>query len=309
MAVAPLHVPVMPREAAASLLAHEGGWFVDCTLGMGGHSATILGASPDARVLGVDRDPDAVSLARAALGPFGDRFRSVRSDFKDVGAWEHELPESPRGILIDLGLSTYQLKAGRGFSFRDEGALDMRMDPGSGTSAASFLARVGEEELVMVLRSFGEERQARRIARVILKAREEAPIADAARLAAIVEGTVPAFKRGPIHPATRTFQALRILVNRELEGLGAFLEKAVLMLPKGGRIVVLAYHSLEDRIVKETFRTLARGCICPPRLPACACGRAPSLRLVSKKAMRPSPAEVAANPSSRSARMRVAERL
>ncbi len=299
----------MVREVVDTLRVDPGGWFVDCTLGMGGHSRAMLEASPSVNVLGIDRDSEALERASAALAGFGPRFRSVHANFKDVAAWRSVLPEAPAGLLADLGLSGYQLRAGRGFSFRDEASLDMRMDPEEGESVAEFIAAAGEDDLAGVLRTFGEEPFAKRIARAVVSAREQAPIRDAATLAGIVEKAVPRKFHGRIHPATRTFQALRIHVNRELENLRGFLEEAVDALQTGGRIVVLAYHSLEDRIVKETFRDLARGCICPPRMPVCGCGRTKTLRLVTRGAQRPGPDEVAANPASRSARMRAGEKL
>jgi len=304
-----LHIPVMVREVVGALQVDRGGWFVDCTLGMGGHSRAMLEACPSVNVLGVDRDSDALKRATEALGDFPRRFRGVHADFKDVAAWRPALPEAPAGILADLGLSGYQLKAGRGFSFRDQESLDMRMDPGRGESVADFIETAGEDELAGVLKAFGEEPFAKRIARAVVSARDSAPIGDAATLAAIVAKAVPRKFHGKIHPATRTFQALRIHVNRELDNLHEFLEEVVGMMQAGGRIVVLAYHSLEDRIVKETFKTLARGCICPPKLPVCGCGRTASLRLVTRGAMRPEQAEVEANPASRSARMRAGEKL
>ncbi|MGA9753439.1 MAG: 16S rRNA (cytosine(1402)-N(4))-methyltransferase RsmH [Acidobacteriota bacterium] len=309
MGTEPLHVPVMVREVVESLRVEEGGWYVDCTLGLGGHSRAVLEANPSANVLGVDRDPQALALAREALAHFGPRMRFFHANFKDVDAWRSELPEVPRGILADLGMSGLQLRSHRGFSFQDREALDMRMDPSSGPSAEEFLAGADEGELMRVLRTYGEEPHARRIARAISAARSEAPITDAARLAEVVSAAVPPHLRGKIHPATRTFQALRIHVNRELEGLGTTIERCADLLCPGGRIVILAYHSLEDRIVKETFRSLAKGCICPPRLPVCACGRKPTLKLVHRRALRPSDAEVARNPASRSGRLRAGERL
>jgi len=299
----------MVREVVASLRPEEGGWYVDCTLGMGGHSRAILEAGKGASVLGLDRDSQAVEIARRALEPFGARFRCLKADYRDVDTWAEKLPDPPMGVLVDLGLSGYQLKAGRGFSFKDDAQLDMRMDPTSGPSAEEYLRDVSEAELAQILRTYGEEKMAKRIARAIVTARETAPLSDAARLARIVEKAVPARLRGRIHPATRTFQALRIVVNREIEGLGAFLERAVDLLASGGRIAVLSYHSLEDRTVKQSFGALAKGCICPPKLPFCGCGRKPSLRLAKRGAARPSEAEVQANPSSRSAKLRVGEKL
>jgi len=275
-------------------------------VGLGGHGEALLKTSPHVRLLGVDRDGGALALARKRLLPFGDRLRTFEGDFRDVEGWSALLPEAPAGILADLGVSSYQLKAGRGFSFRDEGALDMRMDPSRGEKASELLERLSEEELAQLLREYGEEPFARPIARAVAAAKREAPIESAARLAEIVEAAVPDRARGRLHPATRTFQALRIAVNDELAGLGAFVEKAVKALRPGGRLVVLAYHSLEDRPVKETLRRLARGCVCPPRLPVCTCGRVPEVDLPHRKALRPSPGEVAVNPASRSARLRVA---
>lgn len=280
---------------------------MDCTLGMGGHSRAILLAGAGASVLGVDRDPQALEIARRALEPFGARFRYVGANFKDLDAWAGQLPCPPRGILVDLGLSGFQLKAGRGFSFKDGEALDMRMDPTTGRPVAELIRSTSEVDLARILREYGEERMARRIARAIAEARQEEPIQTARRLADVVARAVPRPKAGQIHPATRTFQALRIAVNEELEGLGIFLERAVELLERGGRIAVLAYHSLEDRIVKQTLAALAKGCICPPRLPVCACGRTPRLRLPYRHAIRPGTAEVEANPSARSARLRVGE--
>ena len=279
---------------------------MDCTLGLGGHSRAILETAPHTRVLGIDRDGAALALAQESLAPFGDRFLAVHANFKDVTTWSSLLPDAPSGILADLGMSTFQLKAGRGFSFADGEALDMRMDPTSGISAREFLNGAPEEEVARVLREYGEEPFARRIAHTIVERR---PVEDASSLARMVEHAVPDRFHGRVHPATRTFQALRIHVNRELEGLGDFVTEAFSLMAKGGRMVVLAYHSLEDRIVKQAFAALAKGCICPPKLPICACGRVPSLLLVSRKALRPAAEEVVQNNASRSARLRVGERL
>jgi 16S rRNA (cytosine1402-N4)-methyltransferase len=304
-----LHVPVMVREVLEALRVDEGGWYVDCTEGLGGHTKAILEAHPAAQVLGVDMDPHALEQSTQLMAPYGLRFQPVHSNFKNVEAWRSHLPEAPRGILVDLGLSGYQLKTSRGFSFNDSESLDMRMNPLSGHSAAEFLQGVSEEELAQIIRRYGEEPMARRIAKAVVEARDRGEIRDASALAAVVKAAIPRRFHGDIHPATRTFQAIRIHVNRELEGLSDFLERAVEEIAEGGRIAVLAYHSLEDRIVKHTFRALAKGCICPPKLPVCACGRKPRLALVGSRAQRPTPSEVAANPASRSARLRVGERL
>lgn len=299
----------MVREVMEGLGTNVEGWIVDCTLGMGGHSVALLEANPGTRVLGVDRDGDALEIARDRLSVFGKRFLSVHADFKDVEEWRGHLPEPPVGIIVDLGLSTYQLRAGRGFSFSDVASLDMRMDPGVGEPASAFIAKASEERLKEVLRKYGEETHARRIARAIVEARAEGPIESAASLSSIVADAVPKRPGRRIHPATRTFQALRIYVNRELEGLGTFIRKAVETLDPRGRLAVLAYHSLEDRIVKRTFRELCIGCTCPPELPVCVCGKKPSLRLVFRGAGKPSLNEIERNPASRSARLRVGEKL
>ena len=299
----------MVREVLVDLRADGGGWFVDCTEGLGGHSRAILEASARTRVLGLDRDARALERAKENLRPFGGRFVAVHTDYREVEAWAPRLPEPPAGILVDLGLSGFQLKTARGFSFRDDGSLDMRMDTSRGETARDFLHRADEEELARILHEFGEESAARRIARAILEARSEGRLDSAADLAAAVERAKRRRPSETIHPATKTFQAIRIHVNRELEGLAEFLESAARLLATGGRLVVLAYHSLEDRIAKHAFRALSQGCICPPKLPACVCGREPLLRLVHTRALRPSPQEVASNPASRSARLRAGERL
>jgi len=298
----------MLAEAIQALRASEGGVFVDCTLGMGGHARAILAASPSATVLGVDRDGDALAIARRNLVSFGDRVRTAHANFKDIAEWAPSLPAPPQGILVDLGMSTYQLRAGRGFSFRDEGPLDMRMDRSRGASALEFLATADEDEMARVFRQYGEEPYARPIARALARCRaEEAPVTTGRELSSLIEEMVPFHRRrGQVHPATRVFQALRIYVNGELEDLDSFLREAAGLLAPGGRLVVLAYHSLEDRIVKQTLRDLSRGCECPPRMPVCGCGRLPVLRLLSRRATKPSEDEVAANPAARSARLRAA---
>jgi len=283
---------------------------VDCTLGMGGHSLALLAGGGGVRVLGLDRDPEALERAGERLAEFGRRFRALRTDFKETGRWSAALGgERPAGILCDLGMSGYQLQAARGFSFRDTESLDMRMDPEEGSPASDLVNTETQEELAEIFRRYGEEREARRIGAAIVRAREERPILSAAELSDVVGRAVsPRRRRERLHPATRVFQALRIHVNRELEGLGKFLHEAVELLGTGGRIVVVAYHSLEDRIVKEAFRDLAGRCTCPPRLPVCACGSRRVLEPLTRKALRPSGEEVARNPSSRSARLRAGER-
>jgi 16S rRNA (cytosine1402-N4)-methyltransferase len=307
------HEPVLLRETVDLLAPRDGGTVVDATLGSGGHAEALLEAlGPDGRLLGIDRDPVALETARQRLARFGDRFTPLRGNhddlvelLRDAGAFAVD------GILFDLGLSSMQLEdAARGFSFLTDGPLDMRMDPGSPMTAASFLADCSEEELQRVLRTYGEERMARAIARALVRAREREPIERTGQLASIVERVLgPAARRFRIHPATRTFQALRIAVNGEVEGLKALIAGAVSMLRRGGRVAVISYHSLEDRAIKHSLRGLAERCTCPRDLPVCGCGRENLVRVLTRKAVRPGPEEVAGNPRSRSAKLRAAERL
>jgi 16S rRNA (cytosine1402-N4)-methyltransferase len=311
------HLPVMVEEVMTALSPRPGSFQVDGTIGGGGHALRILEAtSPDGRLLGLDADPHAIERAGQRLARFGDRlvlrninFEHLDSAARSVG-WDQV-----DGILLDLGLSSYQLaEPARGFSFRAEGPLDMRFDPTQGVPASELVATLDEDALTRLLRAYGEEPDARRIARAIVRARAEAPIGTAARLAAIVSGAVSrprhTGRRERIHPATRTFQALRIAVNAELDVLARALERAVDLLRPGGTLVVISYHSLEDRIVKRTFAAERRGCICPPEVPVCVCGRQPRLAAVGgTKPRTPSDAEVAANPRARSARLRAAMRL
>ncbi|MCI4397805.1 MAG: 16S rRNA (cytosine(1402)-N(4))-methyltransferase RsmH [Acidobacteria bacterium] len=305
-----MHVPVMLSQVIQFLQANEGGLFVDCTLGMGGHARAILESEAGSVVLGIDRDAEALEIAREGLARYGARFAAVHANFKDVAAWAPRCQGPIKGILVDLGMSTYQLRSQRGFSFKDDALLDMRMDRSRGTPASDFLARATEDQLVKVFREFGEEPFARPIAKAIVRERANAPVAMGRQLAALVEAAVPArMRRGNVHPATRVFQALRIHVNQELEGLDGFVREAAGLLESGGRIVVLAYHSLEDRLVKQALRSLAMGCTCPPKLPVCGCGRKPVLRLLTPRAVKASEDEIRANPASRSARLRAAVKV
>lgn len=308
----PVHRPVLVDEVLRHLQARAGSVLVDCTLGPGGHAERLLEAiAPDGRLVGIDRDPVAIARASERLSRFGDRFLPVRSDFREIRrVLEAFGIEEVDGICADLGVSSLQmLDPSRGFGFSSDGPLDMRMDTGAGESAADLLARIDEDELVRLLRSNGEEPRARAIGRAIVRAREEAPIRTTSQLAGIVSGAAIVRGRPRIHPATRTFMALRIAVNDELSGLDRFIEEATGCLGPGGRIAVIAFHSLEDRIVKHTLRGLAHRCTCPKGLPVCGCGRPDLVRLVTKKAVRPNTAEVSANPRSRSARLRAAERI
>ena len=304
----PRHVPVLLEEVLELLAPAEGELVVDGTLGAGGHSEAFLRAG--ARVLAFDRDPVALRLAGERLAPFGERFTAVEGDFRTLG----DVLDS-RGIaevdvfFADLGVSSMQLDdPERGFSFRADGPLDMRMS-GTGQTGADIVNSYGEQELVRVFREYGEEPMARAIARRIVRRRGNGPIATTGELARLVAEVKGRSRKPGIDPSTQIFQAIRIEVNRELEGLDTFLEGAIERLRPGGRIGVVAFHSLEDRVVKHTLRKISEGCRCAPGLPVCVCGRRRVLEILTKRPVRPSAAEAAANPRSRSARFRVARRV
>ena len=310
-----LHVPVMPDEVVDAMAPRAGTRHVDATLGGGGHAERILEAShPDGRLLGLDADGAAIARVRARLGArFGDRLTLRQSNFRELASVAPEAGfDAIDGCLFDLGLSSFQLADDeRGFGIRAGGPLDMRFDTGRGVSAAELLATLDQAELTALFGRYGEEPYSGRIARAIVETRRTAPIETAEELAALVARVTPgrAPGRRRIHPATRVFQALRIAVNEELDALEQALAAAVDLLRPGGRLVVLSYHSLEDRIVKRFLQAERRGCTCPPEAPVCVCGRLPRLRLLAPKGLVPSPAEIAANPRARSARLRAAERL
>jgi 16S rRNA (cytosine1402-N4)-methyltransferase len=290
------HVPVMSAEVLEFLRPSHGGLFVDCTVGLGGHARALLEAGA-ARIIGLDRDRDALARARETLAPWTDRVELVHADYRtlDEVLDERRIPQID-GALADLGVSSLQFDAaGRGFSFQRDEPLDMRMDQSGGATAADLVARATERELADAIFQYGEERFSRRIARALVGAREEAPIDTTGRLAAIVRKAVP--RRGParIDTATRTFQALRIWVNRELDGLDRFVESAARRLRAGARLVVIAFHSLEDRIVKHTLRALHQ--------------RDGLVQVLTKKPLVPSDDEVDRNPRARSAKLRAAERM
>jgi 16S rRNA (cytosine1402-N4)-methyltransferase len=290
------HEPVMAAEVVELLAPARGGLFVDCTVGLGGHSRALLEAGAD-RVVGLDRDPKALALAREALAAFGDRVELVHADYRELDRVLDERGiERVAGTLADLGVSSMQFDAaGRGFSFRRDEPLDMRMDQSRGPSVADLLRQVDETELADVIFQFGEERASRRVARAIVGARREAPIETTGRLAAIVRRAVPHKGHQRIDPATRTFQALRIWVNRELEGLDAFFVAAARRLLANARLAVITFHSLEDRIVKHTFRAIEKA--------------DEGLRILTKRPLVPSDDEVARNPRARSAKLRAIERF
>ena len=309
------HVPVMAAEVVEALAPRAGTSHVDATLGGGGHAEHILETSrPDGRLLGLDADGAAIARVRDRLGSrFGERVTLRQANFRDLGT---VAPEAGfvrvDGCLFDLGLSSFQLAdEERGFGFRTGGRLDMRFDTRRGIAAADLLATLDRDELTALFGRYGEEPFSGRIARAIVETRRSAPIQTAEELAALVARVTPgrAPGRRRVHPATRVFQALRIAVNEELDALQDGLAAAVDLLRPGGRLVVLSYHSLEDRIVKRFLQAERRGCTCPPEAPVCICGRQPRLRLLTPKGLVPSAAEIAANPRARSARLRAAERL
>lgn len=308
------HLPVLVEEVVRMLAPGPGSLHVDATVGGGGHTERILeAASPDGRVLGLDADPAAIARAGQRLARFGDRLVLRQANFRDLAEVAPAAGfGAVDGVLLDLGLSSYQLAdRDRGFGIRVGGPLDMRFDPTRGEPAAALLARLPEGELAALLRRNGEEPHAHPIARAIVAARRTGSLDTAERLAGVVAAAVPR-RPGPpprIHPATRTFQALRIAVNDELEALAAALPAALDLLRPGGRLVALAYHSLEDRIVKRFVAAERRGCICPPSFPVCRCGHVPRLRPVGRQPIMPTEEELAANPRARSARLRSAERL
>ncbi len=306
------HIPVLPDEVIDGLQAERGGRFIDCTVGGGGHAGAILEASaPDGVLLGLDLDPAALEMASDRLARFGDRAQFVHASFarlKEVVRAHGFAGERSwvDGILFDLGLSSLQLAdAERGFSFMADGPLDMRFDPTSGDpTAADLVNKLSEEELADIFYHYGEERQSRRIAGAIVEAR---PLHTTGELAQVVEQAVGR-RRGRLHPATLTFQALRIAVNEELNAIRSALPQAVELLAPGGRLAVIAFHSLEDRIVKRFMRRESKDCICPPELPICTCDHQATLNVITRKPIRPTEEEVAANPRSRSARLRVGAR-
>ncbi|MGZ6312465.1 MAG: 16S rRNA (cytosine(1402)-N(4))-methyltransferase RsmH [Candidatus Limnocylindrales bacterium] len=307
------HLPVMVEEVMAALSPVAGSFMVDATVGGGGHAVRILEAtSPDGRLLGLDADPAAIARTARRLAPYAERVTLRQTNFAHLGDVAPEAGFAVvDGILLDLGLSSHQLAdTTRGFSFRADGPLDLRFDPSGGRPASALVNELDAPALERLLREFGEEPFARRIGRAIVRARQDRPIATALQLAAIVEGAVPG-RRGArrLHPPRRTFQALRIAVNEELETLPTALAAALELLKPGGRLAVLSYHSLEDRIVKRFVAAERRGCTCPPELPVCVCGRAPRLRPVGAAPSRPTPEEIVRNPRARSARLRAAERL
>jgi 16S rRNA (cytosine1402-N4)-methyltransferase len=322
-----IHRPVLLTEVARWLQPERGGLFIDCTLGLGGHSEAILEASADSQVLAIDRDPQALELARSRLERFGDRARLVHGNFGELDEIAGRFAiDGARGILADLGVSSLQLdRSERGFSF-DEAPLDMRMDPGQRQTAAGLIETLSEPELADLIFEYGEERHSRKIARWIVRERAARPIETTRQLADLVVRALKVPGRWRIHPATRTFQALRIAVNQELGALGRLIPSAVATLEPGGRLAIISFHSLEDRIVKRGFQRESGRCICErpaisglrpsraqagdePRVVCDNCGALRRVEILTRKPIRPSEEEVARNPRSRSALLRVCQKI
>ena len=302
------HEPVMMPEIMQALNVQPGGRYIDGTLGEGGHSREILrAADPGGQVLGLDADTEAITVATERLAEYGDSFRAVNANFRDVRATalKHEFVPV-HGVLFDLGVSSLQLdRESRGFSFRRADPLDMRFSFDQQITAADIVNRYGESELADIIFHLGEDRAARRIARAIVRSR---PILTSIELAEVIEKVNP--RRGKrTHPATQTFQAIRIAVNDELSALETALEQAVSLLGQGGRLAVISYHSLEDRIVKNFVRKQASDCVCPPGTPVCRCDHLATLKIVTRRPLIPTDVEIASNPRARSAKLRVAERI
>jgi 16S rRNA (cytosine1402-N4)-methyltransferase len=300
----PYHQPVMVEEVLSWLEPASDSWIVDCTFGGGGHSRALLDRYPNVRIVGIDRDADALLEA-----PDESRLFVFLANYADIGAVldEARLPDAVKGILCDLGVSSHQLDTDeRGFSYHRHGPLDMRMGPDAGRTAAEIINDSDEDELVSIFTRYGEEQSSRRIARAIVSQR---PFFDTVDLATCIAESVPAARRRRGHPARKVFQALRIAVNDELAAVARLMDESIQRLAPGGRLVVMAYHSLEDRIVKRSLVQHATVCTCPPDIPVCVCDAEPEIRILTPKAIRPTSAEVERNPRSRSAVMRVGERI
>jgi len=303
----------MPREALEFLEPQRGGIFVDSTLGMGGHAKLILSSADNTEVIGIDQDPAAIEIAESNLRDFDGRFRVFQSNFSDIKQLMSEAGVSEvDGIIADLGVSSFQLDSEeRGFSFRFDAPLDMRMNPESESeTAADLLQKLSQEEIANVIYQYGEERFSRRIARRIVERRDlSEPVKTTFELVDLVKRSVKRGKNDKIHPATRTFQALRIAVNGELEILEQFIRDSIDLLKKDGRFVAISFHSLEDRIVKRTIQNLAGKCFCPPKFPKCVCGMSKDVKILTKKPLVADDTEQDENPRARSAKLRACVKL
>lgn len=312
------HIPVLVNEVIELLKPKRKGFYVDGTIGLGGHASAILQAcTPDGHLLGVDLDSEALAIAKDRLSGYKGWFTLIQGNYADLNcilktiASQFKSWDGVDGVLLDLGVSSLQLDTpSRGFSFTYDGPLDMRMNPTSPSPAMQVVNERSQDKLADIFKRFGEERWSGRIAHRIVQARKLQPITTTLQLAELIQKAIPQKTKGTrIHPATRVFQALRIYVNDELKNLHLGLDAAVSALKPGGRICVIAFHSLEDRIVKERFRTLARTCICPPKIPICICDHTPSLQILTKRPITPQPDEIQQNPRSRSAKLRVAVKI
>ncbi len=307
-----MHIPVLLEESMDFLNVRPDGVYADLTLGLGGHAREILKRIKAGRLIGIDKDEEALLKTKEALEAYGEKLAAFKADFREAGELiRRQGYNRLDGFIMDLGVSTLQLKTPeRGFGFSSDAPLDMRMDRSRGESAADLVNSLPESGLSRIIFEYGEERWAKRIARTIAARREEKRIDTTRELSRAVEDSIPRGAWPPkIHPATRTFQALRIAVNGEIDALKAALPEMVSMLESGGRAVVISYHSLEDRLVKDTFRAGARPCACPPDFPECVCGKKPYLKILTPKPVLPSEAEIVSNPSARSAKLRAAERI
>ena len=307
------HTPVLLAEVLYYLNCKSGSTVIDCTLGGAGHAEAVLDLiTPEGKLIGIDKDDAAIFAARARLARFSQQAKFIKGDFRDLDRILRELGiDEVDGLLLDLGVSSAQLDSPeRGFSYRQSGPLDMRMDPSQRLTAATLVNEYPVSELASIIKKYGEERWASRIAQFIGRAREQKPLLTTTDLVGVIKDAVPASaRRRGGHPAKQTFQALRIEVNQEIIALEDILGQAVQWLGRGGRVVVISYHSLEDRMVKQAFSGLSKGCICPPDLPVCKCGKKPFLKILTKKAVRPSKGEIEANPRAKSGRLRAAEKI
>lgn len=308
----PVHKTVLQKEAIEYLRPVEDGIYVDATVGLGGHSMQLLETSDyRSQIIGLDIDEEALLHAEQHLKPFKSQVTLINKNFADIDSAVTELGvKKVNGIIADLGMSSFQLEGNRGFSFSSSGPLDMRMDTNLQFTAFDLLNEMTAEEIEGLIRNYGEESFSKRISRAIVNARKSRPLQTSAELAEIVSDSIPKkFHPKGKHPATKTFQALRIAVNNEIENLKIFIEKAVDLLESGGRLIIISFHSLEDRVVKSHFKQLSLNCICPPDLPVCGCQKKSTLKILTKSPVVPGRDELSENPRCRSAKMRIGERI